>query len=79
MKIKCNKCEYIGEENEFPKGTDFFQNQFIASCPNCDNRQNPGDATMRMFGGKRPFEFVTDVPKPDDPFSRVMSNHNEAS
>ena len=57
-RIKCNKCKYIGEEKEFPKGLDFFQKQYIAGCPKCDSRQNPGDASMRMFGGQRPFEFV---------------------
>lgn len=56
MKIKCNKCGHVGDESEFPKGRDFFQNSYIAGCPKCDNRQSPGDASMRMFGGKRPFE-----------------------
>ena len=62
MNIKCNKCGYIGAESEFPKGRDFFQNQYIAKCPKCDNRQNPGDASMRMFGGARPFSRVEDAP-----------------
>jgi hypothetical protein len=57
-KVKCNKCEYVGDETEFPKGHDFFQNKYIASCPKCDNRQSPGDASMRGFGGKRPFVYV---------------------
>jgi len=61
MKIKCNKCGHVGEESEFPKGRDFFQNAYIAGCAKCDNRQSPGDASMRMFGGKRPFERVTDT------------------
>lgn len=56
MKIKCNKCGHVGDESEFPKGRDFFQNSYIARCPKCDNQQSPGDASMRMFGGKRPFE-----------------------
>lgn len=58
MKIKCNKCGHIGDESEFPKGRDFVQKPYIAKCPKCDNRQSPGDASMRMFGGKRPFERV---------------------
>lgn len=58
MKVKCNKCKYVGEMQEFPIGNDFFQNVYIAGCPKCDNRQSPGDASMRMFGGKRPFEYV---------------------
>lgn len=56
MNTKCNKCGYVGAESEFPKGRDFFQKPYIAKCPKCDNRQSPGDASMRMFGGKRPFE-----------------------
>lgn len=56
--VKCNKCGHIAPEEKFPKGHDFFQNSYIASCPKCDNRQNPADASMRMFGGGRPFVFV---------------------
>jgi hypothetical protein len=61
--IKCNKCQYVGPESEFPKGNDFFQNKYVAGCPKCDNRQSPGDASMRGFGGQRPFEYV-DALKP---------------
>lgn len=57
-RVKCSKCEHIGPEDEFPKGHDFFQHKYIAECPKCDNRQSPGDASMRMFGGERPFVFV---------------------
>ena len=79
MKVKCNKCEYIGEENEFRKGRDFFQNLFIAGCPNCDNTQNPGDASMRMFEGmKRPFVYIRQD-SPDDPVSKTKHNASEAS
>jgi hypothetical protein len=60
MNIKCNKCSYIGDESEFPKGRDFFQNPYIAGCPKCDNHQSPGNASMRMFGGERPFERIAD-------------------
>ena len=57
--IKCSKCGYIGNENEFPAGTDFFQNRYVKSCPKqCGNRQNPGNASMCMFGGERPFVYV---------------------
>lgn len=60
MKVKCNKCGYVGDESEFPKERDFFQHDFIARCANkaCDNRQNPGDASLRMFGGERPFVYI---------------------
>ncbi len=63
MKVKCNGCDYVGEQSEFRTGRDFFQNSYIAGCPKCDNHQSPGDASMRMFGGKRPFEFVRE-PEP---------------
>ena len=58
MNVKCNKCNYVADEAEFPKGNDFFQNSYIAACPKCDNRQSPGDASMRAFGGDRPFVFL---------------------
>ncbi len=58
MKVKCNGCGYVGEESEFPHGRDFFQFSFVAGCPKCGNRQNPGDASIRGIGGRRPFEFV---------------------
>lgn len=77
--IKCNKCGYVGQEPEFPKGRDFFQVAYISGCPKCDNRQNPGDASMRMFGGNRPFEYVREAPKADDPISTVMHRAEEAS
>ena len=60
--IKCNKCGHIGPAAEFRHGSDFFQKEYVAGCPKCDNRQSPGDASMRMFGGKRPFERVGDGP-----------------
>lgn len=58
--VKCNKCGHVAAYENFPKGRDFFQNQYISSCPaeSCNNRQSPGDASMRMFGGERPFVFV---------------------
>ena len=57
--VRCNKCDYIGNEDEFPTGRDLFQKPYIASCPKkCGNRQNPGDASMRMFDNERPFSFV---------------------
>lgn len=80
MNIKCNKCGYIGEPDEFPKGRDFFQNSYIAGCPKCDNRQSPGDASMRMFGGERPFSFVrAELPEGAEPIVQVFYNAGEAS
>lgn len=72
MNVKCNECGYIGHEDEFPHGRDFFQNPYISSCPKCDNRQNPGDASMRAFGGKRPFEFVRETIETDDPLESTL-------
>lgn len=79
-KVICNKCGYVGDVTEFPKGTDFFQNQYIRGCPNkaCDNRQTPGDASMRGFGGYRPFSFVREV-EPDNPLEQVLYRSEEAS
>ena len=78
MKVKCNKCGHIGEEAEFPKGRDFFQNAFISGCLKCDNHQNPGDASMRMFGGERPFEYIRDD-TPRTVFDKVMCDASECS
>lgn len=61
MNVKCSKCGYVGDESEFPKGRDFVQKPYVAACPKCDNRQSPGDASMRMFGGERPFTFVREA------------------
>lgn len=60
MKVKCNKCGYVGEESEFPKGRDFFQRPYIHSCPkNCGNSQSPGNASMSMFpNNQSPFVFI---------------------
>ena len=59
MEVKCNKCGFAGDESEFSWGRDFFQKRFVSACPKCDNRQNPGDASMRMMPGKKhPFEFL---------------------
>ncbi|KKM76756.1 hypothetical protein LCGC14_1376890 [marine sediment metagenome] len=74
MEIKCNKCGHIGEEQEFPTGRDFFQNSYIAGCPKCDNSQNPGDASMRMFHNQSPFEYIRNVDK-----NNVFNRANEAS
>ena len=80
MKVKCNKCGYVGDENEFPKGYDFFQKPYIRACPKkCGNHQSPGDASMRMFGGKRPFEYIR-APQPKGaPLLTVLHRANEAS
>jgi hypothetical protein len=79
MKVKCNKCDYIGEESEFPCGNDFFQNRYIAACPRCDNRQSPGDASMRGFGGVRPFQYVREEPDTSDIVGVVLHRAGEAS
>ena len=79
LKVKCNNCGYVGLDSEFPKGRDFFQNPFISSCPQkCGNRQSPGGASMRMFGDKRPFEYVRDD-KPEDTAGKVIHRSGEAS
>jgi NAD-dependent SIR2 family protein deacetylase len=77
-RVKCNKCGHVGDESEFPKGNDFFQNAYIAQCPKCDNRQSPGDASMRMFGGARPFEYVRES-APQGVAGTVMHRAGEAS
>jgi hypothetical protein len=59
-------------------GRDFFQNPYIAGCPKCDNRQSPGDASMRAFGGSRPFEFVRDS-EPTDALGATLHRAGEAS
>lgn len=79
MRVRCNKCSHVGDDSEFPKGRDFFQNVFIAACPKCDNRQNPGDASMRMRGGARPFSFVDETPEPADVVGKVMHRARGAS
>jgi len=76
--VKCSRCQHAGDETEFPKGQDFFGNSYIAACPKCDNRQSPGDASMRMFGGERPFEYVRQS-APDDPLSKTLHRADEAS
>lgn len=80
-KVKCNKCEYVGSESEFPKDRDFLQVPFIAKCPKCDNWQSPGGASMRMMpGNKHPFEYVRDEPpKNAAPIETVLHDAGEAS
>jgi len=78
-KIKCNKCGFVGEEKEFKTSRDFFQNQFISGCPKCDNRQSPGDASMRMFGGERPFEYIREDEKTDTALGKTLHQADEAS
>lgn len=82
MKIKCNKCGYIGEESEFPRGKDFFQNTFISGCPKkCGNSQNPSSASLRMMPSdeKRPFEYVREETKDNTPLGKVLHQADEAS
>lgn len=81
MKVKCNKCGYIGDESEFPKGRDFFQHSFISGCPKkCGNSQSPGDASLRMMpSDKRPFEYVRSEPKDKTLLGKVLHDADEAS
>ena len=78
-KVKCNKCDYVGDRDEFPTGYDFLQQPYIKECPKCDNRQSPGDASMRMFGGERPFVFLREDAPGKDPLSEVLHSAGEAS
>ena len=80
MNVKCNKCEYEGNESEFPKGRDFTQKEYISSCPKCDNRQNPGDASMRMFYSdkERPFIYVNSN-EIEDALLETLRRSNQAS
>ena len=78
--VKCSKCGYISSVSEFKMGRDFFQNPYIAGCPKCKNWQAPGDASMRAFGGERPFIFVDwQEPKNADVVATVMHRAEEAS
>lgn len=77
--VKCNKCGHVGLESEFPIGNDLFQNKYIAGCPKCDNMQSPGNASMRMFGGQRPFEYVRPTPATNDPLTTTLHRADEAS
>ena len=78
LKIKCSKCGHVGDKAEFPVGRDFFQKEYIAACPKCDNRQSPGDASMRMFGGNRPFSYVRPG-EIGEPLSDTLHRAGEAS
>lgn len=82
MKVKCNKCGYIGEESEFPKDRDFFQFTFVKKCPkNCGNSQSPGDASMRMMplGTIRPFEYIRPESKDKSQLGKTIHRAKEAS
>lgn len=82
MKVRCNKCGYIGNEEEFSKSTDFFQKSFIRKCakPKCDNFQTPGDASMRMMPGvKPPFEYIRPASKDKDSLAKTLHKAKEAS
>lgn len=80
MKVKCNKCGYVGEEAEFPHDRDFFQFLFVSGCPaGCGNHQSPGGASMRMGDNKRPFEYVTGEAEPSDPLGKVLHRAKAAS
>ena len=79
--VKCNKCEYVGAEAEFPKGRDFLQSLYIARCPKCDNRQSPGGASLRMMPGQEhPFIYVDRAPpRTNDALDVTLHNASEAS
>lgn len=79
MTVKCNKCSYIGDENEFQKGRDFFQHQFISGCPKCDNFQSPGNSSMRGFGGERPFVYLREKNPDNSPLETTLHRISEAS
>lgn len=79
-RIRCNKCGFVGDKEDFRWGRDFLQNRYVAACSQCNNRQTPGNASMRMFGGERPFEFVREgLPKGASAVEQVMRNADEAS
>ena len=80
MRVRCNKCGYVGDEAEFPTDRDFFQHRFIASCPKgCGNRQDPGGASIRMMPGvEHPFEYVRED-APEDSLGKTLHRSGEAS
>lgn len=78
LNVKCNGCGHVGPESEFPTGHDFFQHVYISGCPKCANRQSPGDASMRMFGGVRPLEYVRED-SPADALTTTIRRSTEAS
>jgi NAD-dependent SIR2 family protein deacetylase len=83
--VKCNKCGHTAPEDDFPKARDFLQAIYIAECPKCDNHQSPGNASIRMFDGDRPFVFVRELeikvsgPEVHDALPTVMHRATEAS
>ena len=90
MLVKCNKCGFVADIDQFTIGHDFFQNPYVAACPNCDNNQTPGGASVRGFGGERPFEYIRGAQKSNDPelttrlrtwdmFGAVVARMSEAS
>ena len=81
MNVKCNKCGYVGDDSEFPKGRDFFQKSYIRSCPTrCGNFQSPGGASLRMMEDRRPFEYVRyAVPNGADALDITLHRADEAS
>ena len=78
--VRCTQCGHEAPESDFPHGRDFFQNSFIAACPQCDNRQSPGNASMRMMqGNAHPFVRVDAQPRPTDAIGSVIHDANEVS
>lgn len=78
-RVRCNQCGHTDKQSEFPHGRDFFQNRYVSRCPKCDNRQSPGNASIRMFGGDRPFSFVDSAEPSDDPLKETLRRADEAS
>jgi len=80
--VRCVKCGHTASYDDWPKGRDFFQKTYISRCvnPECDNRQNPADASMRMFSGiEHPFVFVRQEETSADALDQVLYNESEAS
>ena len=80
--VRCNKCGHVADESEFPKGRDFFQHEYIRSCPRggCGNRQSPGLASMRMLDDERPFVYLREGTAPDaEPLTVLLHRSEEAS
>lgn len=78
--VRCSRCGHVGPLSTFPQGRDFFQHAYVSACPKaCGNAQTPGDASMRGFGGARPFVFVEAPPPSDDPLTEVMRRQRGAS
>ena len=80
MKVRCSKCGHVADEEDFPKGRDFFQKPYIKACPKkCGNMQAPGGASMRMFGGERPFVYLREEEPKGNAVDTTLHRAGEAS